>query len=59
MAISRDDARSRHTAETGHEQFTETIHGLMCAACQNYILIDHTNCLPTCREHQPCRQAYA
>ncbi len=38
MAISRDDARSRHTAETGHEQFTETIYGLICAACQNYIL---------------------
>lgn len=43
MAISRDDARSRYTAETGHEQFTETIYGVTCAACQNYILTKNGN----------------
>ncbi len=59
MAISREDARTRHTAETAHEQFSETICGVICAACHNYILIDHTNCPPTCREHDPCRQAYS
>ena len=59
MAISRDEARSRHTAETGHEQFSETIYGAICAACHNYILIDHTNCPPACRDHETCRQAYA
>ncbi len=59
MAISREEARTRHTAEAAHEQFSETIYGVICAACHNYILIDHTNCPPTCREHDPCRQAYS
>ena len=59
MAISREEARTRHTAETAHEPFSETIYGVICAACHNYILIDHTNCPPTCREHDPCRQAYS
>jgi hypothetical protein len=59
MAISREQARSEHTAKMGHEQFSETIYGLVCAACHNYILIDHTNCQPGCREHESCRQAYA
>ncbi len=59
MAISRDEARAQHTAQSGHEQFTDTVYGVICAACRNYILIDHTNCPPTCREHETCRQAYA
>lgn len=59
MAISRAAVRSQHTAETGHDQFTDTVYGVICAACQNYILVDHTNCPPTCREHEACRQAYA
>jgi hypothetical protein len=59
MAISRDEARAQHTAQCGHEQFTDTVYGVICAACRNYILIDHTNCPPTCREHETCRQAYA
>ena len=59
MAISREDARKKHTAEAGHEQFTDTVYGVLCAACHNYIFIDHTNCPPACREHEPCRQAYA
>ncbi len=59
MAISRDEARAQHTAQGGHEQFTDTVYGVICAACRNYILIDHTNCPPTCREHETCRQAYA
>ncbi len=59
MAISRQEARTGHTAETVHEQFSETIYGVICAACHNYILIDHINCPPTCREHDPCRQAYS
>ncbi len=58
MPISRAEARSRHTANTGHDQFTETVYGVLCAACQNYILIDNTNCPSTCREHETCRQAY-
>ena len=59
MGLSRDEARSQHTAETGHEQFSDTVYGIICAACQNYILIDNTNCPPSCREHETCRQAYA
>jgi hypothetical protein len=46
-------------AQTGHEQFSETIYGLICAACHNYILIDKTNDPSTCREHETCRQAYS
>ncbi|MGD1212073.1 MAG: hypothetical protein ABR973_12025 [Candidatus Acidiferrales bacterium] len=59
MAISREQGRTEHTSKTGHEQFGETIYGVVCAACHNYILIDKTNCPPTCREHETCRQAYA
>ncbi|MGD0957574.1 MAG: hypothetical protein ABR953_12205 [Candidatus Acidiferrales bacterium] len=59
MAISREQGRSEHTAETGHEQFSKTIYGVVCAACHNYVLIDKTNCPPTCHEHETCRQAYA
>lgn len=59
MAMSRADARQKHTAETHHEQFSETIYGLICASCHNYILIDNTNCPPACRDHESCRQAYA
>jgi hypothetical protein len=58
MGISRDEARAQHTAQSGHDQFTDTVYGVICAACRNYILIDHTNCPPTCREHETCRQAY-
>jgi len=59
MAISREDIRKRHTAESGHEQFSETIYGVICATCHNYVLIDRTNCPATCREHETCRAAYA
>jgi len=59
MAISRPQARSEHTSQAGHDQFSETIYGVVCAGCRNYILIDKTNCPPTCREHEPCQQAYA
>jgi hypothetical protein len=59
MAINRQQARSEHTAATSHDQFSETIYGVVCAACRNYILIDKTNCPSTCREHETCRQAYA
>jgi hypothetical protein len=60
MAISREQARREHSANNpGHDQFNETVYGLICAACHNYILIDHTNDPPTCREHQTCRQAYS
>lgn len=58
-AQSREDARRDHTAQTGHEQFSESVYGLMCADCRNYILIDHTNCPESCREHESCRRAYA
>lgn len=60
MAISRQQARSEHSRQfgAGHEQFTETIYGVVCAACHNYILIDKTNCPSTCGEHETCRQAY-
>ena len=60
MAIGRQQARSEHTAgNAGHEQFTETIYGVVCSACHNYILIDKTNDPPTCCEHETCRQAYS
>ncbi|HXA56316.1 MAG TPA: hypothetical protein VNU84_02690 [Candidatus Acidoferrum sp.] len=59
MAVPREQGRADHTKSTGHEQFSETIYGLVCAACHNYILIDKTNCPFTCREHEPCRQAYS
>lgn len=59
MAISRTQARAEHTEKTGHNQFTETIYGVVCAACHNYILIDHTNCPSNCREHGTCLQAYS
>ncbi len=59
MAISREEARSQHTQQTGHAQFSDAIYGVICASCQNYILIDHTKCPPTCREHETCRQACA
>ncbi|MHB8484957.1 MAG: hypothetical protein ACYDCM_04370 [Candidatus Acidiferrales bacterium] len=58
MAMNRGQAKAGHTQETGHEQFTETVYGVLCAGCHNYILIDRTNCPPTCREHETCRQAY-
>jgi hypothetical protein len=61
MAISRSQARTEHASQggQGHDQFSETIYGVICSACHNYILIDKTNCLPSCREHETCRQAYA
>lgn len=59
MPLSREQARAEHTSKTSHDQFSETIYGLVCAACHNYILIDRTNCPPSCREHEPCRQAYS
>lgn len=59
MAMSREQARLEHTSKAGHEQFSETIYGLICATCHNYILIDKTNCPPTCREHEGCRLAYS
>jgi len=60
MPISRAQARAEHTANnTGHEQFTETIYGVICSMCHNYILIDQTNDPRTCREHETCRQAYS
>ena len=59
MAMNRSQAKAEHTQKAGHEQFTETVYGVLCAACHNYILIDHTNCPPTCREHETCRQAYS
>ncbi len=47
MAISREEIRQRHTAEMGHDQFSETIYGVICATCHNYVLIDRTNCPST------------
>ena len=44
MAISREQARTEHTASTTHDQFSETIYGVVCSTCHNYILIDKTNC---------------
>jgi hypothetical protein len=59
MAMGREQARKDHTEKTSHEQFTETIYGVVCSACHDYILIDKTNCPATCREHETCRQAYS
>jgi len=60
MAMNRTLARNEHTNNNpGHEQFNETIYGVICGSCHNYILIDHTNCPSSCREHETCRQAYA
>lgn len=59
MAPNRVVARSEHILNNpGHEQFSETVYGVICAACHNYIWIGHTNCPATCREHEACRQAY-
>jgi hypothetical protein len=58
MAMSREQAREEHTRSATHEQFSETIYGVVCSSCHNYILIDKTNCPTTCREHETCRQAY-
>lgn len=58
MAISRELARQHHTEQTGHDSFFETVYGVICTSCRNYILIDHTNCPPSCRDHDVCRQAY-
>ena len=57
MGMTREEARTGHTAETSHDQFSETIYGVICATCHNYIHIDKTNCPPSCREHETCRQA--
>ena len=59
MHISREEARRKHTEETGHGDYVETMYGIVCSACHNYIVIDFTNCAATCREHEACRQAYA
>ena len=59
MAVPREQGRAQHTTTTGHDQFTETIYGIVCASCHNYILIDKTNCPRTCRDHESCRQAYS
>ena len=57
MAMSREQARNEHTTKMGQDQFNETMYGVVCAACHNYILIDRTNCPLSCREHESCRQA--
>jgi len=59
MAISREQARSEHITSTSHDQFSETIYGVVCSTCHNYILLDKTNCPASCREHETCRAAYA
>jgi hypothetical protein len=59
MAMNREQGRAEHTSQMGHDQFSETIYGVVCAECRNYILVDKTNCPPTCRDHEACRQAYA
>ncbi|HEX2776133.1 MAG TPA: hypothetical protein VHN10_05785 [Candidatus Acidoferrales bacterium] len=59
MAMSREQARNEHTTQMNHDQFNETMYGVICAACHSYILIDHTNCPRSCREHESCRRAYA
>ncbi len=58
MPMTRSEAKSQHTARTGRVQFFDTVYGVVCAGCKNYILIDNTNCPPACLEHEPCRQAY-
>jgi hypothetical protein len=57
--MTREQARAEHTAKTSHEQFSETIYGVVCANCHNYIFVDKTNCPANCREHETCRAAYA
>jgi hypothetical protein len=57
--MTREQARAEHTAKTSHEQFSETVYGVVCANCHNYIFLDRTNCPPSCREHEACRAAYA
>ena len=59
MVISREEARRKHAGEAGHTDYVETMYGVICAACHNYIVTDYTNCPSTCREHESCRQAYA
>lgn len=59
MRMTRAEAKANHTLDTKHEQFSETVYGVLCAACHNYILIDHTNCPSSCRTHEICRQAYS
>lgn len=56
MGMTREEAHTEHTLKTSHDQFSETIYGVICAACHNYIHVDKTNCPPTCREHETCRQ---
>ncbi len=58
MRLSRAEAKANHTLDTQHAQFSETVYGVLCATCHNYILIDRTNCPSNCREHDACRQAY-
>ena len=58
MAIPREQARAEHTKTSSHGEFTETIYGVVCSTCHNYILIDKTNCPRSCREHESCRLAY-
>ncbi|HKW87438.1 MAG TPA: hypothetical protein VJN21_01640 [Candidatus Acidoferrales bacterium] len=58
MPMNRNEAKANHTLSTQHEQFTETVYGVICSACHNYILIDHTNCPTACRAHETCRKAY-
>jgi hypothetical protein len=58
MPLPREEAKGKHTAETGHDDFVDTMYGVICSPCHNYIVIDHTNCPATCREHEACRQAY-
>src|SRR5579884_2891828 len=47
MHLSREEARRKHSAETGHADYVETMYGVVCSACHNYIVIDFTNCPPT------------
>jgi hypothetical protein len=58
MRMSRAETKANHILDTQHTQFSETVYGVLCATCHNYILIDHTNCPPSCREHETCRQTY-
>jgi hypothetical protein len=59
MRMTRAEAKANHTLDTQHTQFSETIYGVLCATCHNYILIDHTNCTSACKEHETCRLAYS
>ena len=56
---SREESRRKHAEETGHADYVETMYGVICSTCHDYIVIDYTNCAPACREHESCRQAYA